>query len=120
AALENVRPFRAMRPVGADTAKLTVIVRVMAVGAQYPCANRAPSRTAIHVQHADEQAWLRELAGAIVCNWVARRQRIELWNHIQRIRRRHCPQWQVPKRSRVRSLSRAGSVTTEAVFILID
>ena len=56
--LENVRPHRAMRSIGARAAGFAIVVAVVAIGAEDLCAHGAALGDAVEVQHVGQKAGL--------------------------------------------------------------
>src|SRR5207245_1653341 len=59
-ALQNVFPHGAMRAVGSRAAGFTIVIAVMAVGAENLLAHGAACGVAIEIQHVGEQAGCRD------------------------------------------------------------
>ena len=85
--LEDVRVDRAVRAIGPESAKLAIVVAVMAIAAQNPDSLQTPCR-AILIQHVGEQTGLRQRAQTVVRHGMARGcTRAELGNYVQGIGR---------------------------------
>ena len=74
-ALENVRVDRAMRTIRSGAAELTIVVAVMAIGAEDLSANQPRRSQSLLIQHIHQQAGLRQHARSRMSYWMARRGR---------------------------------------------
>ena len=117
--LENVRPPGTVRTVCTRSPKLAIVVAVVAIRAKNLRSHRAPWSDSIQVQHVRQQAGLRECAASGMHHRMARRGRYgKLRNLVQRIAGRNRAHRKVSI-NRQHLFRRAGSVTAQAVLILI-
>ena len=109
-----------MRPVGAGSSELPIIVAVVAVGAEDLCAHHAALRDSVQVQHGRPQTRLRKAAVAGVRHWVTGdRRKGKLRNDVQRIAGGNHAGRQVSV-DYINCFARTGSMAAEAIIVLID
>lgn len=108
-----------MRTVRSQTAKFPIVIAVVAVGAEELCSHTAALRNAVQIRHVGQQARLRERAAANMSNRMAGSAGVgKLRDDVQEIARSNHPHGKIAKHG-VRKLPGAGSMTAQAVFILI-
>src|SRR5437660_11461251 len=124
APLDDVQICRPVRPVGSGSSEFPIVVAIVAVGTKdsRSCTRAQGAlagRCAVQGQPVTAQAGLRPGAAAFMVNWMARgRSCPELRNHIQRIGCADCTKRVITVNGQS-LLAGAGSVTTEAIFVLV-
>lgn len=115
-----MRPFRTVRAVRACPAKLTIVVAVVAIGAENLRSHTSSLSNAIQIQHVGQQTGLGQSTAASVGNWVARGARnSKLRDHVQEVARRNQPHRRIPEYG-IHRFSRAGPMTAQTILELIN
>lgn len=118
-AFQDVGPSRTMRPIRPQTSKLAIVITVMAIGAENLRPHAASLSGAVQIEHAREQAGLRERAAPHMGDGMAGcTAQGELGDDVQKITRRHGTRRQIPK-DKVHYFTRARSMAAKAILILI-
>lgn len=96
-ALKDVSPFRAVRTVRPQTAKLAVVIAVVAIGAENLSPHAPPLCDAVEIQHVRQQAGLQQPAAAHMGDGVAGgTAESELGDDVERVARGNCTRGEIP------------------------